>query len=94
MGMDLPLRAIRGQIASSIELIIHLGKLKSGERRILEIQELIGLDGDQYEFRTLFQHEEDCLHSHNRLLREQNLRNYGQLEHYREAMDTYEQEIG
>lgn len=94
MGMDLPLRAIRGQIASSIELIIHLGRLKNGERRILEIQELIGLSGDQYEFRTLFQYEEDHLHSKNRLMRQQNLRTYGQLDRYQEAMEVYEKEIG
>ena len=43
MGMDLPLPAIRGQLASAIDLIIHLGRLRDRSRKLLEICEVTGL---------------------------------------------------
>lgn len=43
MGMDLPLPAIRGQLASAIDLIIHLGRLRDRSRKLLEICEIRGL---------------------------------------------------
>ena len=43
MGMDLPLPAIRGQIASAIDLIVHLGRLRDRSRRLLEICEVTGM---------------------------------------------------
>ena len=47
MGMDLPLMAIRRQIASGVDLIVHLGRLRDGSRRVLEIVETDGMrDGD------------------------------------------------
>ena len=44
MGMDLPLPAIRGQIASAIDLIVHLGRLRDRSRRLLEIYEVTGME--------------------------------------------------
>lgn len=47
MGMDIPLPAIRRQIASGIDLIVHLGRLRDKSRRILEVTEIIGYkDGE------------------------------------------------
>ena len=43
MGMDLPLPAIRGQIASAIDLIVHLGRLRDRSRKLLEISEVTGM---------------------------------------------------
>ena len=43
MGMDLPLPAIRGQLASAIDLIVHLGRLRDRSRKLLEICEVTGL---------------------------------------------------
>jgi len=43
MGMDLPLPAIRGQLASAIDLIVHLGRLRDRSRRLLEICEITGM---------------------------------------------------
>ena len=40
MGMDLPLTAVRRQIASGVDLIVHLGRLRDGSRKVLEIVEL------------------------------------------------------
>ena len=39
MGMDLPLTAIRNQIASGVDVIVHLGRIRDKSRRVLEITE-------------------------------------------------------
>ena len=44
MGVELPLAAIRGQIASAIDIVIHLGRLRDRSRKVLSIQEVTGLD--------------------------------------------------
>lgn len=43
MGMDLPLPAIRGQLASAIDMIVHLGRLRDRSRKLLEICEVTGI---------------------------------------------------
>lgn len=44
MQGNMPLEMIRGQVASGIELMIHLGRLRDGSRKLLRIEELIGLE--------------------------------------------------
>ena len=47
MGMELPIAAIRQQIASGIDVIVHLGRLSDKSRRVLEITEVVGMkDGE------------------------------------------------
>ncbi len=58
MGMDLPLSAIRGQIASGIDIIVHLGRLRDKSRKVLEIVEVLSLVGDRIETSVLYQFEE------------------------------------
>lgn len=43
MGMEMPVSAIRGQIASGFDLLIHLGRWNDGSRRVLEIAEPVGI---------------------------------------------------
>jgi pilus assembly protein CpaF len=45
-GLDLPQRAIREQMASGINLIVHQARLKDGTRRITHITEIVGMEGD------------------------------------------------
>ncbi|MFW6115764.1 MAG: CpaF family protein [Chloroflexota bacterium] len=45
-GMDLPLRAIREQIASAFDLIVHLQRLADGTRKVVQISEVQGMEGD------------------------------------------------
>jgi pilus assembly protein CpaF len=45
-GMDLPLRAIREQVASAVNLIVHLSRLRDGTRRVTHITEVQGMEGD------------------------------------------------
>lgn len=54
MGTDMPLRAIRKQIASSIDIIIQLGRLRDHSRRVLEITELVSCEADEYRLNPLF----------------------------------------
>ena len=44
MGMDIPLAAIQRQIASAIDVIIHLGRLPDKSRKVLEIAEVLGYE--------------------------------------------------
>ena len=54
-GMDLPLRAIREQIASAFDLVVHLGRLADGTRKIVQIAEVQGMEGDVIIMQDIFQ---------------------------------------
>lgn len=58
MGMDLPLAAIRQQIASGIDIIVHLGRLRDKSRRVLEIAELDGIEKGELKLHTLYELEQ------------------------------------
>ncbi|GAA4872299.1 CpaF family protein [Serinicoccus chungangensis] len=45
-GMDLPLRAIREQISSAVDLIVHLSRLRDGTRRVTHVTEVQGMEGE------------------------------------------------
>ena len=45
-GMDLPLRAIREQIASAVDLIVQLTRLRDGTRRVTHVTEVQGMEGE------------------------------------------------
>ncbi len=53
-GVDLPVRAIREQIASAVDLIIHQARLRDGTRRITHITEVTGMEGDVVSLQDLF----------------------------------------
>lgn len=53
-GMELPVRAIREQIASAIELIIHLERLRDGTRKVTHIAEIQGMEGDVITMTDIF----------------------------------------
>lgn len=54
MGMELPLQAIRRQIASGIDLIVYLGRLRDKSRRLLEITEVTGMEEEQVILNPLY----------------------------------------
>ncbi|HUS21671.1 MAG TPA: ATPase, T2SS/T4P/T4SS family, partial [Aeromicrobium sp.] len=45
-GMDLPLRAIREQVASAIDVIVQIQRLRDGSRRVTHVTEVVGMEGD------------------------------------------------
>jgi pilus assembly protein CpaF len=53
-GVDLPLRAIREQVASGVDLIVHQSRLKDGTRRIVNITEVQGMEGDTIVLQDVF----------------------------------------
>ena len=53
-GMDLPLRAIREQIASAFDLVVHLDRLPDGARKISQITEVQGMEGDVIVMQDIF----------------------------------------
>lgn len=55
MGMDMPLKAIRRQIASGIDIIIHLGRLRDKSRRLLEITEIKEYKNDEIILNPLYE---------------------------------------
>lgn len=56
MGQELPLQAIRTQIASGIDIIIQLGRIKDKSRKVLEITELKGIVNGEIELNPLYKY--------------------------------------
>jgi len=57
-GMDLPSKAIREQIASAVDIIIHESRLSDGSRKVVAITEITGLEGNQIVMQDLFTFEQ------------------------------------
>jgi len=57
-GMELPLRAIREQISSAIDLIIHEERLRDGSRKVVSVSEVQGMEGDVIVMQDVFQFEQ------------------------------------
>ncbi len=57
-GMDLPLRAIREQIASAIHLVVHQSRMKDGSRKVVNISEVQGMEGDVIVMQDVFVFEQ------------------------------------
>lgn len=57
-GFDLPIRAIREQIASAIDLITHVDRLRDGSRKVVYITEVAGMEGDVITLTDVFQFEQ------------------------------------
>jgi pilus assembly protein CpaF len=53
-GVDLPLRAVREQEASAVDLVVHQARLKDGSRRITHVTEVVGMEGDTITMQDLF----------------------------------------
>lgn len=56
---NLPLNAIRKQIASSVDIIVQLSRLRDGSRKVVEICEILGVEDGEIQLNTLFKFEED-----------------------------------
>lgn len=57
-GMELPLKAIREQVASAIDLIVHLERLRDGTRRVVKVTEVQGMEGDTITLQDLFEFDQ------------------------------------
>ena len=58
MGMDMPSAAVKQQIASAIDLIVHLGRMRDKSRKVLQIAEVLNLQNGEIPLRTIYEFEE------------------------------------
>lgn len=59
MGSELPLSAVRRQIASGVDIIIQLGRFRDKTRKVVEIAEVIGMEGEEIKLESLWKFEEE-----------------------------------
>lgn len=59
MGADIPLAAVRSQVAAAIDILIHLGRLRDRSRRVLSIVEVAGYENGEIRLNPLYRFEED-----------------------------------
>ena len=59
MGMELPLAAVRRQIASGVDIIVHLGRLRDKSRRVLEIVEILGFEDGEIVTAPIYEFHEN-----------------------------------
>lgn len=86
MGMDMPLPAIRRQIASGFDLIIHLGRLRDGSRRVLEIAEPVGLSEGEVKMRTIYRFEQKEISDNGKICGD--LKKLGEMKHVEKFKTT------
>lgn len=68
MGMDIPIAAIRGQIASAIDIIVHLGRLRDKSRRVLSISEITGIENNSISLNRLYEFVEEGVDEQNKII--------------------------
>jgi pilus assembly protein CpaF len=60
-GMELPSRAIREQIASAIDIVVHESRMSDGSRKVVCISEVVGLEGQQVVMQDIFEYKQTGL---------------------------------
>lgn len=58
-GMDLPLKAIRDQVSSAIDIVVQQARLRDGTRKVIDISEVVGMEGDVISMQSIFTYEND-----------------------------------
>ena len=58
MASGMPVMAARQQVASAIDIVVHLGRLRDRTRRVLQIVEIVGIDEGEIKFNTLYEFKE------------------------------------
>lgn len=54
MGIEIPVQAIRRQIASAIDIMIHIGRVRDGSRKVMEIAEILGIENGEIQVSTIY----------------------------------------
>ncbi len=67
-GMDLPVRAIREQVASAVHLIVQISRLSDGSRRVINITEVCGMQGETVTLQEIFRFKETGFDKNRRIL--------------------------
>jgi pilus assembly protein CpaF len=53
-GMELPIKAIREQVSSALDLVVQQARLRDGSRKIINISQVVGMEGDTITLQDLF----------------------------------------
>ena len=68
MGMEIPIAAIRAQISSAIDIIVHLGRLRDKSRRVLSISEVMGISDGNIVLNKIFEFKEEGVDDKNKII--------------------------
>jgi len=67
-GMELPVRAIREQIASAVDLIVHEARFSDGSRKVTNITEIVGQEGEQITMQDIFEFKQTGIDDHEKVI--------------------------
>lgn len=75
MDSQIPMKSIKGQISNAVEIYVHLMRDKNGNRKVVEIAEMIGIKDDDYELNYLFvrNEEDELVRTKNKLINNEKL---------------------
>lgn len=99
MGMDLPLPAIERQIASGLDIIVHLGRLRDKSRKMLEVTEVLGYWDGQIHLQTIYRYEEirkedeNVTENEKRIRKIKSMENGKKLRNFFTAKNLWQQDI-
>ena len=66
-GMELPVRAIREQIHSALDIVVHQSRLKDGSRKVVNITEVVGMEGDTITLQDIFTYRIEGIDTYGRI---------------------------
>jgi len=67
-GFELPVRAIRDQISSAIDLVVHIARMRDGSRKVVGISEIAGLEGDVVTMQEIVRYKQRGLDKNNKVV--------------------------
>ena len=67
-GLNLPEKGMRQQIASAIQVVIHVGRLSDGQRKIMNIGEIVGMEGDIITMQDIFVYKREGMDESGRVI--------------------------
>jgi pilus assembly protein CpaF len=57
-GYDIPMRALRQQVASAVQIVVQASRLTGGKRKVTRVSEIVGMEGDQVQMHDIFCYEQ------------------------------------
>jgi pilus assembly protein CpaF len=69
-GMELPLRAIRQQIASAIDVVVHQDRMRDGTRKVVQCSEVLGMEGETIVMQDVFRFDQSGIDENGKILGE------------------------
>jgi pilus assembly protein CpaF len=67
-GFELPVRAIRDQISSAIDLVVHIARMRDGSRKVVGVSEIAGLEGDVVTMQEIVRYKQRGLDKNNKVV--------------------------